>query len=184
METILKPMSKSDAKSQTGDNALPFSELYRRYVNQVYYYIYSRVQNTAEAEDICSDTFITALETRHTLRDESRFKPWLFTIARNKVNDYYRKVYRRTGTELTQNLADKISLIDYHDGLDQDRMIALEQMLNDLKPVEQDYIRLRLIADLPFADIAQVMRQTENKVKKTYYRLLERLKAQVEENND
>jgi len=177
-------MSKSDAKSQTGDNALPFSELYRRYVNQVYYYIYSRVQNTAEAEDICSDTFITALETRHTLRDESRFKPWLFTIARNKVNDYYRKVYRRTGTELTQNLADKISLIDYHDGLDQDRMIALEQMLNDLKPVEQDYIRLRLIADLPFADIAQVMRQTENKVKKTYYRLLERLKAQVEENND
>jgi len=181
---MLKPMSKSDAKSQTGDNALPFSELYRRYVNQVYYYIYSRVQNTAEAEDICSDTFITALETRHTLRDESRFKPWLFTIARNKVNDYYRKVYRRTGTELTQNLADKISLIDYHDGLDQDRMIALEQMLNDLKPVEQDYIRLRLIADLPFADIAQVMRQTENKVKKTYYRLLERLKAQVEENND
>jgi RNA polymerase sigma-70 factor (ECF subfamily) len=177
-------MSKSNAKSQTGDNALPFSELYRRYVNQVYYYIYSRVQNTAEAEDICSDTFITALETRHTLRDERRFKPWLFTIARNKVNDYYRKVYRRTGSELTQNLADKISLIDYHDGLDQDRVIALEQMLNALEPIEQDYIRLRLIAELPFADIAQVLRQSENKVKKAYYRLLECLKAQVEENNE
>ncbi len=184
METILKPMSKSNAKSQTGEKTPPFSELYRRYVNQVYYYIYSRVQNTAEAEDICSDTFVTALETRHTLRDESRFKPWLFTIARNKVNDHYRKAYRRPRSELTQNLVDRISLIDYHDGLDQDRMIVLEQMLNALKPIEQDYIRLRLIAELPFADIAQVLHQSENKVKKAYYRLLERLKAQVEENND
>lgn len=65
METILKSMSKSNAKSQTGDNALPFSELYRRYVNQVYYYIYSRVQNTAEAEDICSDTSNTASKWYH-----------------------------------------------------------------------------------------------------------------------
>ena len=85
---------------------------------------------------------------------------------------------------MTQKTVDKISLIDYHDGLDRDRMLALEQMLNALTPIEQDYIRLRLIADLPFADIAQVMRQSENKVKKAYYRLVERLKAQVEENND
>lgn len=177
-------MSKSKTKSQTGEKAHSFSELYRRHVNQVYYYIYSRVQNTADAEDICSETFITALETRHKLRDESRFKPWLFTIARNKVNDYFRKVYRQPRSELTQKTVDKISLIDYHDGLDRDRMLALEQMLNALTPIEQDYIRLRLIADLPFADIAQVMRQSENKVKKAYYRLVERLKAQVEENND
>ena len=58
-------MSKSKTKSQTGEKAHSFSELYRRHVNQVYYYIYSLAQNTADAEDICSETFITALETRH-----------------------------------------------------------------------------------------------------------------------
>lgn len=42
-----------------------FSELYRLHVNNVYYYLLSRVRNEADAEDLTSQTFITALEKRH-----------------------------------------------------------------------------------------------------------------------
>ena len=65
--------------------------------------------------------------------------------------------------------------------LDLEKMIDLERILASLKPIEQEYLRLRLIAELPFAEIAQVLKMSESSLKKSYYRLLERLQAQAEE---
>ena len=59
-------------------------------------------------------------------------------------------------------------------------MVELERLISALKPLEQEYLRLRLVADLPFAQIAGILKQPENRIKKSYYRLLERLQAQVE----
>ncbi len=64
--------------------------------------------------------------------------------------------------------------------LQQERLIDLERILASLKPIEQEYLRLRLIAELPFAEIAQVLNMSESSLKKSYYRLLERLQAQAE----
>lgn len=72
-----------------------FSELYRKNVTNIYYYLYSRVRNVADAEDLTSQTFVTALENLHTLNDPQRFTPWVFTIARNKAIDFFRKSNRR-----------------------------------------------------------------------------------------
>ncbi len=52
-----------------------FSELYRLHVNKIYYYLLSRVRNSADAEDLTSQTFITALENRHRLRNPEKFTP-------------------------------------------------------------------------------------------------------------
>ncbi len=59
-------------------------------------------------------------------------------------------------------------------------MIDLERLISALNPIEQDYLRLRLIAELPFAEIAEILHQSETRVKKSYYRLLERLQAHME----
>ena len=64
--------------------------------------------------------------------------------------------------------------------LDLERMIDIERIMASLKPIEQEYLRLRLIAELPFAEIAQVLNMSEPSLKKSYYRLLERLQAQAE----
>jgi RNA polymerase sigma-70 factor (ECF subfamily) len=157
-----------------------FSELYRRHVNKIYYYIYSRVQNSADAEDLTSQTFITALETRHKLRDEKKFTPWLYSIARNKTNDHFRRNSRRSELPLEDELFTKQSQNPTEAMLQQERLIDLERILASLKPIEQEYLRLRLIAELPFAEIAQVLNMSESSLKKSYYRLLERLQAQAE----
>ena len=156
-----------------------FSELYRRHVNKIYYYIYSRVQNSADAEDLTSQTFITSLETRHNLRDEQKFTPWLYSIARNKTNDHFRRNSRRSELPLEDELfTNKAKTQEAM--LNLERMIDLERILASLKPIEQEYLRLRLIAELPFAEIAQVLNMSESSLKKSYYRLLERLQAQAE----
>ncbi|MFZ3150109.1 MAG: sigma-70 family RNA polymerase sigma factor [Anaerolineaceae bacterium] len=164
----------------SADTSDDFSELYRRHVSSVYYYLYSRVQNIADAEDLTSETFITALETRHRLRDPSKLTPWLFTIARNKAMDYFRRTRRHPNQNYNEELDQSLVLKRYDNNLEQDRLIELERLITGLKPIEQEYLRLRLIAELPFNEIATILRQPEHRIKKSYYRLLERLQAQVE----
>ncbi|MGI6250070.1 MAG: RNA polymerase sigma factor [Anaerolineaceae bacterium] len=155
-----------------------FSDLYRQHASRIYYYLYARVRSTAEAEDLTSQTFITALENYHKLKDQGKFVPWLFTIARNKANDHFRQRYRRKILSLDDEVAAGKQL--QANELNTDRMIELEQLISALKPIEQEYLRLRLVAELPFAEIAAILRQPETRIKKSYYRLLERLQAQVE----
>ena len=157
-----------------------FSELYRLHVNKIYYYLLSRVRNSADAEDLTSQTFITALENRHRLRNPEKFTPWLFSIARNKANDFFRRAARRPLQSLEDDLPPTLPSDPLDAQLNQDRMIDLERLLATLSPIEQDYLRLRLIAELPFAEIAEILHQSETRVKKSYYRLLERLQAQME----
>lgn len=157
-----------------------FSELYRLHVNNIYYYLLSRVRNSADAEDLTSQTFITALENRHRLRNPDKFTPWLYSIARNKANDYFRRAARRTFQPLEDDISPTPSPDPQESQLKQERLLDIERLVSQLSPSEQDYLRLRLIAELPFAEIAQVMRQSETRVKKSYYRLLERLQAQME----
>ena len=159
---------------------LNFTELYRENVSPVFYYLYSRVHNVADAEDLTSQTFVTALETLSKLRESNKFRTWVFTIARHKAIDYFRKTLRHPTTDYDEEL-DKVK---FNAGAlsqaDQDRLHELEQLISRLSPLEQEYLRLRIVADLPFAEIASILAEPETRIKKKYYRLLERLQAQVE----
>lgn len=182
-ETIL-PMMKSKEKIIASDSVremssqqIKFSELYRRNVSPVYYYLYSRVGNPHDAEDLTSQTFVTALETLQQLRDPAKFTSWVFSIARNKATDHFRKAKRRPTADLEDELQADTGLSQN----EREDLIELERLVSRLNPLEQDYLRLRLVANLPFAEIASILSKPETQIKKQYYRLLERLKAQVEQ---
>lgn len=54
-------------------------------------FVYFRIKNKQDAEDILQDTFFTAFTKFDMLKNKDCFKAWLLSIARNKCNDYYRK---------------------------------------------------------------------------------------------
>jgi len=185
MEQAQKPTPKAGTlsvmatdKADIAEAKASFSDLYRQHASRVYYYLYARVRSVAEAEDLTSQTFITALENYYKLKDPAKFVPWVFSIARNKANDHYRERYRHPVERFDEDLQVNHELSS--STLQMERMIELERLISALKPVEQEYLRLRLVADLPFAQIADILKQPENRIKKSYYRLLERLQAQVE----
>src|SRR5450759_375669 len=68
-----------------------FGDLYKLYVEQVFRYLYSRIGNVHEAEDITAQTFLVAFESFDRFRQEEHFASWLFTIARNKAMDHFRQ---------------------------------------------------------------------------------------------
>ena len=158
-------------------NPAEFAALYDRYFRQVYHYLYSRVGSAAEAEDLTAQTFLAALEALPRYRHRGHFAAWLFTIARNKVRDFYRS--GATIIPLDENHPDKAG-----DPLSQviqtDQVEQLTNLIRKLDADEQELIRLRYVADLSFAVIGVCLGRKEDTVKKTFYRLLARLQRQLE----
>lgn len=156
--------------------------LYQAYARNVFRYHYARVQNLREAEDLTSLTFMSAWEKWHTLRDPTKAASWLFTIARNKAFDHFRNRRSILHEELNDEMTTSLSLDFSHIKPDiQERLLDLRGLLDQLSESEQELIRLRLVSELPFKQIALVLREPETRIKKRYYRLLERLRAQMEQ---
>lgn len=66
-------------------------------------FISARVPDPAAAEDIVQETLTRAYARRYTLTDETKFRPWLYSIARNAVADHYRT--SSPAVRLPENLA-------------------------------------------------------------------------------
>jgi RNA polymerase sigma-70 factor (ECF subfamily) len=75
--------------AQHGDRSA-FGLLYQHYVRMVHGILLSRVPSMA-AEDLVHDVFLQALPRMKSLRDTSRFGPWLAAIARNRAMDFHRR---------------------------------------------------------------------------------------------
>jgi len=154
-----------------------FARLYDRHVQALYHYCYHRTNNVHDAEDLTSQTFLAALEAFPNYRRDGHFAAWLFTIARNKVADHYRRrphlpLEESTAPPSTSNLARDAETSQQND--------ILLRLIRALPEDERELVRLRFVAELPFAEIARVLRMSEGAAKKKLYRLLARMKSQME----
>lgn len=160
-----------------------FGELYHLYVERVFNYLYGRLGNVQDAEDITSQTFLTALEALDGFRQDGCFAAWLFTIARNKTMDHFR---RHKNSYLNQSSPpDSSEIIDPLSEIIQSEQSAeLRVLIQALDEDEQELLRLRYLAGLTYAEIAGILGRKEDAVKKTHYRLLARLQSQMEVPNE
>ncbi len=160
------------------ENPAAFGRLYDRFIQRIYRYVYSRVGNAPEAEDITSQTFIAAYESLGRYRERGQFSAWLFRIARSKMNDHFRRSRREVGLDAAERMVD---VDDALGSLIQNEELArLRSLIQKINDDERELIRLRYVAELSFVEMAEVLGKREDAVKKSVYRLLERLKSQME----
>ncbi len=163
-------------------NPRVFGQLYKLYVEQVFRYLYSRVGNVHDAEDITSQTFLIAFEFFDRFRQDEHFASWLFTIARNKAMDHFRK---RKNTSSIDEIEDIPVENDPLIGVIQSEQTAVLSILIQALPEEdRELLRLRFLAEMSFPEIAHNLNRNEEAVKKSIYRLLARLHSQVELSNE
>ena len=159
-----------------------FGDLYLLYAQPVFRYLYSRIQNIPEAEDATEQTFLAALEQIQKNKHDGYFVSWLFSIARNKAMDYFRKQRKETSLNETELISTDVNLLTQV--IKTERIAALTELINKLSEEERELIRLRYVGELNFSEIGQLLGQKEDTIKKSLYRLLARLKAQLEDYND
>jgi RNA polymerase sigma-70 factor, ECF subfamily len=168
------------ARAQDGDpNA--FGEIYDRYSETVYRYIYFRVSNAQLAEDLASETFLRALRRISSFSWQGRaFGAWLVTIARNLVVDHFKSGRYRLeivkpdvlGTDSPET-----------DPTTSPETAALEKLTNatlltavkKLNPDQQECIVLRFLQGFTVAETARTMGKNEGAVKALQYRAVRTL---------
>lgn len=176
-----RPMSQDELPeliAAAKSDPAAFGRLYDRYLQPVYRYLYSRLGDAHSAEDVTSQTFVAAYEALPKYREQGQFTAWLFRIARSKMNDHFRRNKYEVELEAAERMAageDALGAL-IHD----EELVRLRSVIANLNPEEQDLIRLRYVADLSFVEIADLLGKREDAVKKTMYRLLARLKSQME----
>lgn len=92
MEAIIA--EKKTIQRILGGEVASFSEIVERHHLKVRSYISSRCNNSSDTEDITQEIFIAAYHNLSQYDTEKPFSAWLFGIARNKSNEYFRKIKR------------------------------------------------------------------------------------------
>jgi RNA polymerase sigma-70 factor (ECF subfamily) len=167
-------------------DAQAFGDLYDRYVQRVYRYCYYRTSSPPDAEDLTAQIFLAALEALPRYRQDGHFAAWLFSIARRKVADFHRRPSRTAHTQVS---LDEAALPPIHTDLalevetSQRREYLLKQ-IQALTEEERELIHLRYVAELSFAEIARTLQKNEEAVKKSMYRLIARLKEELEADHE
>jgi len=159
-----------------------FGELYKRYVEQIFRYLYSRLGNVHEAEDITAQTFLAAFESFYKFRQDGHFASWLFTIARNKAMDRFRRQKKTSFIDVVDDIS--VEKDPLYRVIQSEQTAALSKLIQSLPQEDRELLRLRFLADMSFPEIARFLHRKEEAVKKSIYRLLARLKSQVEVSNE
>lgn len=165
--------------AQTDSQA--FGALYDRYVQRVYRYCLYRTNSAPDAQDLTAQIFLAALEALPRYRQEAHFAAWLFSIARRKVTDYYRRQSHVPLDEATLPPIQTDFAMDIETSQRREQLLKLVQALGE---EERELIYLRYVAELSFAEMAAMLRKNEEAVKKTLYRLIARLKRDLEADHE
>ena len=160
-----------------------FEETYKTYFKRIFAYVCSRTGNETTAEDICINLWQKVLE-KFSSYDESKgnIEQWLFTIARNEVNSYFRLYFIKnffslTGKEDLHQHLDKQPLENL--ASEEDKKL-LFQCLQDLSKKERDLISLKFFSSLNNREIAKVSGLSETNVGTILKRSLDKIRLKME----
>ena len=155
-----------------------FGRLYDLYVQRVFGYLYRRVGSQQDAEDLTSQTFIAAYEALESYRGQNHFAAWLFGIARHKLMDHYRRTSAQPPTDDVEDIPKEEHTLDRI--IQDEELSRLGALIQHLNSEEQDLIYLRYLAGLSYVEMGELLGKNSDAVKKSVYRLLARLKSQME----
>ena len=153
-----------------------FQTFYQENLDLIYRYIYSKVGNRQEAEDLTSQVFFKAVRSLDFKRDQRSMRSWLFQVARTSVADYWRFYFRMPTSSLDDLLeAGWEGSRGEEDVLVQSGAAELVQdILQALHERDREILTSRFLLKLSIQETAVKLGLTETNIKVLQYRALKR----------
>ena len=159
-----------------------FTEIFELYYKRIYNYTYYRVNSQEMAEDLTSNIFEKIMKKINTYKNEkAKFEVWMFTIARNTINDHFRKQKKYKFISI-DSILDLVSKDRGPEELiiNKEQNNKLVNALNILDSKERNIIAYKFGADLKNIEIAKILNISESNVGVKLHRIMKRLKNEME----
>jgi len=155
--------------------------MYVEYFPKVYNFVYYKLLNRDQTDELVSEIFVKAVEKIDTF-DESKgkFSTWVFTIARNSIIDSFRR--------RKDNLSIDGDEIDISDDFDMQASLIkseerkkLHSLLAELTQRERSIITMKYFAEMTNREIAATLEMKESAVSMAAWRVRQRLREGLQE---
>lgn len=162
------------------DKKEEFSNIYDKYVEKIYRFVFLKVNSRDIAQDICSEVFTRCWKNFNCDNKIDNIQAFLYQIARNMVIDHYRE---KGKAQIVS--ADSVPIIDKRPSFAEfiSEKSDLETVKAALANINEDYQNIVIwhyIDDLSISEIANMTDRSEGAVRTCLSRALSNLRSQFE----
>lgn len=151
--------------------------LFERYHIGIYNYFLHSNMDMSQSEDLTQNVFERMIKYRNSFRNDSKFKGWIFTIARNVKMDHYRtqkikidEIREPENIQLYErNMEEHIEALE-----DQSR---LRNAIEQLEGPYREILYLTRFEEMKYKEVATLLKCTENTVKSKVHRAINKLRT-------
>lgn len=168
-----------------GDRAAA-EEIVRHYYDEIFAFVQKQVSSQDYCLDLTQEIFISLLRTisHYDPKRGASFRTWLYRIATHKLIDWYRsRSYKEQRRTIDWEDFDPPDPIDFTQQVEfsqwRERIL---QWLSDQPGDLQQIFRLHVFAEYSFRQISELLALRESTVKSKYYRLIQRLRKEIDIN--
>lgn len=155
-----------------------FAELFNRYFDNTYGFVYSRVGNKVWTEEIVSETFCTLIKAIKLFNGKSTVRTFIFGVALNKIKQFWYKKYKEKEIHLNEDIYITDPEIE---GEDEYRLLEkLPMILDKLPDNYKAVLTERFLHEKSVKETATALNITEENVRVIQNRAL-RKAAQIGE---
>ena len=154
--------------AQAGDNTA-YAELFRKITPLIKGFLYNRLGNRADNDDLVQDILFAIHRSSHTYNTDRQFKAWMFAIANYKLKDYLRAHYRKAEfTEIDFAEIEHILSSDVTDTPSSSELLS--EVLEILPDKQQKIVRMMKIDGHSVEQVALAMDMSPSAVKVSAHR--------------
>jgi RNA polymerase sigma-70 factor (ECF subfamily) len=151
------------------------AEIYDRFADTIYRYLYRYLGDAAQAEDLTSEVFVRLLQALNTRRaPRERLQGWLYRVAHNLAMDWFRQGGEAIALPLEEEwVADSEpppALVEKRQ-----TQAQLRAAVHQLTPDQQQVVLLRFVEGLKIEEVSRLLDKSEGAVKVLQHRAIRRL---------
>ena len=165
-----------------------FEKLVLRYQSQIYQLCFRMTGNADDAQDMAQEAFLKAWKHLSGFQFDSAFSTWLYRLASNCCLDHLRSLKRKPTVSLTvENKENEDEILDVEDNAPSPEEIAitneeresLRLAMSQLEEEQRQLLTLRVVNDLSYTQIAEILNIKEGTVKSRLSRARENLRKKL-----
>ncbi|MDQ3618048.1 MAG: RNA polymerase sigma factor [Pseudomonadota bacterium] len=168
----------------TGGDASAFEQLYARHRGPLYRFLLRQTRNASMADEFFQDVWQRVIGARAGWKPDAAFSTWLFRIAHNRLNDYWRGLKHRPaapsdGDDRAARIPDpstpELELSEF------EQRRRLQRALEELPAEQREVVLLRLERELSLEEIGEITGAGRETVKSRLRYAMDKLRARLNE---